>query len=196
MSNFDKISFFEKEYERELNEKDKFNSQTTNLITLLIVNITFFSYYITNTHLFEVFNFLDLSSYLFGICVLFYLILFFLTFMYLINFYSFNNKYEKIPYACDLNKYFDDLKEFNETDFDKEVESFLLKAYVDSASFNAKVNEGKKELIYEIRIFLFLQFLVLFLTFVPFYFLKSGNLDVYNVNLMNGDYNVNKKNNY
>jgi len=184
MASFDKILFFEKEYEKEVKIKDIINNNITNILTLLIINLTIFSYFIINTPIMTFFKSSHKVAFIIFFILMFsYVIYFVYTLMNLSSFYFSNKMYMKIPYANELNLYFDSLKKHNEEDFDKNVNSYLLNFYIDAASKNSKVNEYKNGLQFEIRRFLFIKFFVLFLTFIPYYVIMDGNLNTYNIKI-------------
>jgi hypothetical protein len=184
MSSFDKILFFEKEYEKEVKIKDSINSNTTNILTLLTINLTIFSYFMINTPIMT----FSKSSHkiafiIFFILIFSYIVYFIYTLMNLTNFYFSNKMYMKIPYANELNLYFDSLKKHDEDNFDININNYLLNFYIDAASKNSKINEFKNGLQFEIRSFLFIKFFVLFLTFIPYYVIMNGNLNTYNIKI-------------
>jgi hypothetical protein len=74
---FDKISFFEKSYESEFVERDRINSNLTNVITLFTINLTILFYFISNIpNLFfpEKMNLWYIIIYVFLWCYIIYLI--------------------------------------------------------------------------------------------------------------------------
>ena len=74
---FNNITFFEKEYEKELVIKDSINSNNTNILTLITINLTILSYYVVNTDsLFfpEHITIWYILCYLFIYCYLIYLL--------------------------------------------------------------------------------------------------------------------------
>ena len=183
---FDELSFFEKEYEHELIEKDAFETYSINFITLMVINITFLSYYLINAPLYEVFKFSNLSSYIFCSFLLIYILILILVILNFFKFYFSRKTYMKKPFMNQLNKYFQDLKEYDSKNYDSEVKNYLINMYSESATHNSEVNDYRKSIFFEIKGYLFLQFLVLFLLFIPFYNIKDGKLDTYNVEIVKG----------
>ena len=183
---FDEFSFFEKEYEHELVEKDAFETYSINFITLMVINITFFSYYLINAPLYDIFKCKNLSSYMFCSLLLIYILILILIILNFFKFYFSKKTYEKKPFMDELNKYFQELKEYDSVNYDLEIKNYLINMYSNSATHNSKVNDYRKSIFFEIRGYLFLQFLVLFLLFVPFYNIKDGKLDTYNVEIVKG----------
>ena len=115
---FDELSFFEKEYEHELIEKDAFETYSINFITLMVINITFLSYYLINAPLYEVFKFSNLSSYIFCSFLLIYILILILVILNFFKFYFSRKTYMKKPFMNQLNKYFQDLKEYDSKNYD------------------------------------------------------------------------------
>lgn len=190
MAKFDKILFFEKEYEQEFKTKDNVNSSLTNILTLLTINLTILSYFIINTPISLYNNSEHKLAFVFFLIFLFcYLIYFIYTLMNLYNFYFSNNEYMKIPYADKLDNYFNDLKAFDSANFENNVNKYLLDFYIKATKHNAEVNEYKNGLQFEIRKFLFIKFFILFLTFIPYYIIMEGKLNIYNVKIENKDTN-------
>ncbi|MCT7594367.1 hypothetical protein [Aliarcobacter butzleri] len=187
---FDELSFFEKEYEHELIEKDAFETYSINFITLMVINITFLSYYLINAPLYDIFNFYSFSSYMFCSLLLIYISILILVILNFFRFYFSKKTYIKKPFINDLNKYFQELKEYDSKNYDLEVKNYLINMYSESATHNSQVNDYRKSIFFEIRGYLFLQFLVLFLLFIPFYNIKDGKLDTYNVEIIKGLVNV------
>ena len=184
MARFDKILFFEKEYEKELKLKDTINNNLTSTLTLLIINLTIFSYFIINAPILNFFNSKhQISFIIFFILIWCYFIYILRMSIDIYNFYFSNNMYMKIPYADKLNDYFNSLKEYDESSFDDNVNNYLLEFYIEATSKNSKVNEYKTDLLFKVRRFLFLKFFLLFLIFIAYYVIMDGNLNTYNVKL-------------
>ncbi|CAM3485502.1 hypothetical protein [Arcobacter aquimarinus] len=189
MEKFDKILFFEKEYEKELQVKDNINNNITSILTLLTINITIFSYFIINAPLM---TFIEsthkLAFVIFFIFIFCYIVYFIYTLMNLNQFYFTNKQYMKIPYADKLDEYFESLKEYDKDNFNYNVNNYLLSFYIEATSNNSKVNEYKNALQFEIRRFLFIKFFILFLTFIPYYIIMEGNLNTYNIAINNKEF--------
>jgi hypothetical protein len=190
MAKFDKILFFEKEYEQEIKVKDNINNNITSSLTLLTINLTILSYFIINTPIMQFSESKHKLAFVFFFLFLFcYIIYFIYTLMNLNQFYFSNRKYMKIPYADELDNYFKQLKDFDESSFEKNINNYLLSFYIEAAAANSKVNEYKNALQFEIRRFLFLKFFILFLTFIPYYIIMGGNLNTYNIEIKNKEIN-------
>ncbi|MCT7552187.1 hypothetical protein ACN9JU_06035 [Aliarcobacter butzleri] len=176
---FDKISFFEKEYESEFIERDRINSNITNTITLFTLNLTILFYFISNIpDLFfpKQIDIWYIMFYLLLWCYIIYLI------QVLINFRLFyfnNSKYMKFPYAKDVISYFDKLN-YNE----EYINHYLFNFYVDACTHNSKVNDYKTSIQFDIRKLLFIQFFLLSLLFIPYYIILDGQLSVYTVEII------------
>lgn len=182
MDKFDKVLFFEKEYESEFVERDRINSNATNTITLLTINLTIFYYFIINIpNLFFPEN-ISFSYILIYISIWFYSIYFINILMKFKHFYFYNYQYMKFPYANSVMEYFNQLNN-NE----KDINQYLLNFYVDATTHNSKVNEYKSSLQFDIRKLLFIQFFVLFFTFIPYYFIMDGKLNIYTVEIKKGE---------
>lgn len=189
MEKFDKILFFEKEYEKELQVKDNINNNITSILTLLTINITIFSYFIINAPLMTFLKSTHrLAFVIFFIFIFCYIIYFIYTLMNLNQFYFTNKQYMKIPYADKLDEYFESLKEYDKDNFNYNVNNYLLSFYIEATSNNSKVNEYKNALQFEIRRFLFIKFFILFLTFIPYYIIMEGNLNTYNIAINNKEF--------
>ncbi len=111
MAKFDKILFFEKEYESELKIKEQINNSFTATLTLLTINVTIFSYFLINTPLSYLFTFEHkMASSLFPFFVYCYFLYLILSFMSLFEFFLHKKEYMKIPYSDTLNEYFTNLE--------------------------------------------------------------------------------------
>jgi hypothetical protein len=184
MNEFNKILFFEKEYEKELKVKDYINNNFTSILTLMTVNITILSYFIINTPIMEFYksehNIAFIVFFFFSWCYFIYFL------QILIHFYSFyfrDSLYMKIPYANQVSEYFDKLHNFNEKEVDKNINKYLLDFYINATSVNSKINEYKSDLQYKIRKLLFIQFIILFIIFFAYYVIMDGNLNTYNIRI-------------
>jgi hypothetical protein len=185
MASFDKTLFFEKEYEKELKVKDSINNNLTSTLTLLIINLTIFSYFIINTPILTFLNSEHKVAFIiFFVLIWCYLIYFVCMSMDIYNFYFSNNLYMKIPYANQLDEHFNSLKEFDESNFNNNVNNYLLSFYISATSYNSEINEYKNNLLFRVRRFLFLMFLLLSLVFISYYVIMNGNLNTYNVKLV------------
>ncbi len=178
---FDKISFFEKSYESEFVERDRINSNLTNVITLFTINLTILFYFISNIP--DLFfptemNLWYIVIYIFLWCYVVYLIQILINFKL---FYFNNNQYMKFPYANDIVDYFSKLD-----DNEEYINRYLLDFYVEAGTHNSKVNEYKTSLQFDIRKLLFIQFFVLTLVFIPYYIIMDGELNIYTVEILKG----------
>ena len=50
----------------------------------------------------------------------------------------------KKPFMNQLNKYFQDLKEYDSENYDSEVKNYLINMYSESATHNSEVNDYRK----------------------------------------------------
>lgn len=179
---FDKILFFEKEYEKELKIKDNINNNFTNILTMLTINITIFSYLLINIPLLSFFNSEDkillIIVYVLGWIYIIYSLN---ILIYFYKYYFENDLYQKIPYSDSLNKYFIQLEDF--ADKNKYINEYLLNFYIEASTWNSKVNEYRSDLQYKIRKILFINFIILIVIFIIYYVIMNGELNVYNIRI-------------
>ncbi|PZQ06880.1 MAG: hypothetical protein DI567_05210 [Aliarcobacter butzleri] len=181
---FDEFSFFEKEYEKELNTKDIINNNFTNILTLLTINLTIFFYFIINTPIIDFFKSEHKISYIiFFISSYFYIIYVLNILIHSYDYYFNNDLYMKLPYSNQLDKYFQTLEKFDSENLSRNINDYLVKFYIESSSQNSKVNEYKIDLQFKIRKLLYLQFIVLFIIFISYYVIMNGDLNTYNVKI-------------
>ena len=168
----DKFELYKSFYDRENNRRDTLNNSISipigilsGLIAAIVFLTTKFNYKIQ-----------ILSTWIFFVLTAIAIVMMCFSVVYLVK--SFNNfvkgyDYMEIALLKDIEKYYNELKEYNEKDPDKteaEFKEYLQKEFIKYADHNAVINDNRSYSLYKSKQFLFFSIVVIALTSIPFGF--------------------------
>lgn len=172
MNNKDILEMFKHAYEFEHERKDVLNSRLSLVLTSLIVIIGAITYFMNNMR----FDNIDTLK------IVFFILLAILLLIVIFAFYClfkclFFYKYRYIARTDLIDKYIDDLKEYNQksskpVDIEEKIEEYFKSQYRDAASMNRANNITKNAHFVRALMAIFLASIFVAILAVPFYATK------------------------
>ncbi|RLA84513.1 MAG: hypothetical protein DRG78_01275 [Epsilonproteobacteria bacterium] len=187
----EQIEFFKSYSETQHLRREKIYEQFFYFSSLLALQIGFFGYYLLNFPIYKEED--KIIFYIFIICLLgvFGLIIK----IFFIGFNWINNKdYAEFGKPSEIKEYITQLEEYSQNNKNNnEWDKYILNEYINISDYNITINEKRHHLNMSFRKYLGLSIIVLFISFVPYFFIMGENLNSQKIIILNEQNNTQNK---